>query len=125
MSATQLTNDILASLSRGDTRFFRVNAGGIAWQGTVLERSGNRLVLGYPRQIHLAPAGYPDLSGWSGHEGLAIFTGIEVKDGKDRVRPEQAAFIELVRKSGGRAGVARSVEEAYAITRAPLQLQYR
>ena len=45
---------------------------------------------------------------------LAVFTAIEVKD-KGRPTPEQLAFIDVVRKAGGLAGVARSVEEAQAI----------
>ena len=46
-------------------------------------------------------------------DGMAC--GIEVKTPKGKVRPEQEAFLAMVRSKGGRAGIARSVEEALAI----------
>ena len=50
--------------------------------------------------------------------GVALdgrFLAVEVKTAVGRVRPEQEAFIAAVRRSGGRAGVARSVDEALKI----------
>ena len=46
---------------------------------------------------------------------IAVYTGIEVKSRTGRATPEQLAFIDTVRRAGGRAGVARSVEEAKRI----------
>lgn len=46
-------------------------------------------------------------------DGMAC--GIEVKTPKGRVRPEQEAFLAMVRSKGGRAGVARSVSDALKI----------
>jgi hypothetical protein len=46
---------------------------------------------------------------------IAIFTAVEVKGPRTRITPEQLAFIDTVRRAGGRAGVARSVEEAKLI----------
>lgn len=46
---------------------------------------------------------------------VAIFTAIEVKTETGRVRPEQINFIDIVKKSGGRAGIARSVDDAMRI----------
>jgi hypothetical protein len=43
------------------------------------------------------------------------FLAIEVKTATGRVSPEQTAFLDAVRRAGGRAGVARSVDEALAI----------
>lgn len=43
------------------------------------------------------------------------FLAIEVKSEKGRTTPEQDMFLELVRRMGGVAGVARSVEDALAI----------
>ena len=102
---------ILLALSHGPTRLLRINAG-VAWQGTVIERTPQRLVLARPYAIKLAAPGVSDLIGWT--EG-GRFVAIEVKAPRGRVTDEQAAFIELVRRSGGLAGVARSVEEARAI----------
>lgn len=43
------------------------------------------------------------------------FLAVEVKVPGGRVKPEQEAFCAAVRRAGGRAGVARSVEEAIDI----------
>jgi hypothetical protein len=53
----------------------------------------------------------PDMVG----QVVAIFCAVEVKDKKGRASDEQPLFINAVRKAGGRAGIARSVEEARAI----------
>lgn len=44
-----------------------------------------------------------------------VFLAVEVKTATGRVRPEQETFIAAVRRAGGRAGVARSVEDALMI----------
>ena len=103
--------EILLALPHGPTRLLRINAG-VAWQGTVIERTQQRLVLARPYAIRLAAPGVSDLIGWT--EG-GRFVAIEVKGPRGRVTDEQAAFLDLVRRSGGLAGVARSVEEARAI----------
>lgn len=46
---------------------------------------------------------------------IARYVGIETKTKIGRITPEQRSFIEMVRHMGGRAGVARSVEEAIRI----------
>lgn len=45
------------------------------------------------------------------------FLAVEVKTATGRVRPEQETFIAAVKRAGGRAGVARSVEDALDIAR--------
>jgi hypothetical protein len=102
---------ILLALSRGPTRLLRINAG-VAWQGSVLQHNRDLLVLADPRALRLAAPGVSDLIGWT--EG-GRFVAVEVKGPRGRVTDEQKAFIDLVRRSGGLAGVARSVEEATAI----------
>ena len=102
---------ILLALSHGPTRLLRVNAG-VAWQGRVLQHNRDLLVLENPRAIRLAAPGVSDLIGWT--EG-GRFVAVEVKGPRGRVTDEQAAFLELVRRSGGLAGVARSVDDARAI----------
>ena len=111
MSERDIQTSILLELSRGPTRLLRVNAG-VAWQGTVIERTEHRLVLARPYAIRLAAPGVSDLIGWT--EG-GRFVAIEVKAPRGRLTDEQAAFIELVRRSGGLAGVARSIDDARAI----------
>lgn len=56
------------------------------------------------------PKGFSDLFGFRKSDGKVFF--IEVKNGKGRVRPDQKHFIEMMRKNGAIAGVARSAEEA-------------
>ena len=111
MSERDTQTSILLELSRGPTRLLRINAG-VAWQGRVLQHNRDLLVLENPRAIRLAAPGVSDLLGWTQH---GRFVAIEVKAGRRQPTDEQAAFIDLVRRSGGLAGVARSVEEARAI----------
>jgi hypothetical protein len=99
----------------------RVNAG-MAYQGRVIERTPGRLILAPWYPIRLAAEGVSDLLGWTtvtmGEYGAhALFVAIEGKMGRKRPTDAQSAFLELVRRSGGRAGIARSVEEAGAILR--------
>lgn len=126
MSESSLYAEILAEHSRGDCRLFRQNAG-FAWQGQVIEQTAHRLVLANPRPLRMGVPGMSDLGGWvtvdteaalyCGIARLANYVAIECKSARGRLTPEQANFIELVRRSGGRAGVARSVEDAGIIVR--------
>ena len=109
-SERDIQSAILLALSRGPTRLLRVNAG-VAWQGTVIERTQHRLVLARPYAIKLAAPGVSDLIGWTQGRFLAV----EVKAGRRQPTDEQAAFLDLVRRSGGLAGVARSVADARGI----------
>jgi hypothetical protein len=54
-----------------------------------------------------------DLLGWS--EPGCVFTAIDAKIGHDRLTAAQRGFMELVLACGGRAGEARSLEDARAI----------
>jgi|SRR6267142_1874293 len=111
MSESDLYNEILGAHSKGPTRLMRINAG-MAYQGRVIERTPHRLVLAPWYPIRLAVEGVSDLLGWTMVDAAAIFTAIECKIGRRRPTDEQAAFLDLVRRSGGRAGIARSAEEA-------------
>jgi len=46
---------------------------------------------------------------------LAIFTSIEVKTPTGRIRPEQQAWLDVVLRGGGIAGIARSVTDAQVL----------
>lgn len=64
--------------------------------------------------------GSADLIGWQTVEvtqdmvgqRVAVFLSIEVKSSKGAVRPEQTAWAETVARKGGRAVIARSVDDA-------------
>ena len=111
MSETDLYTEILTEYSRGPTRIMRINAG-MSYQGRVIERTPNRLVLSPWYPIRLAAEGVSDLLGWTTEDSVAVFTAIECKFGRRKPTPEQESFIEVVRRAGGRAGVARSVQDA-------------
>lgn len=113
MSATDtLTKEILIAASRDGHRLFRQNVG-LGWVGEVIRKTADTILLRNPRPLHAGLAkGSGDCIGWT-RDGL--FASIEVKTGGDRVRPDQAAWAVAVNAAGGRAGVARSVEEAIEI----------
>jgi hypothetical protein len=105
----KVQNTIRLALGRGLVRLFRNNTGALK------DQSGRMVTFGLCK-------GSSDLIGWRtitvtpdmvGRQ-LAVFAAIEVKD-KGRATPEQLAFIEVVRKAGGLAGVARSIEEGQRI----------
>lgn len=105
----KVQNDIRLALGRGPVRLFRNNTGALK------DQHGRMVTFGLCK-------GSSDLVGWRSTtitadmvgQQLAVFTAIEVKD-KGRPTPEQIAFVEAVRKAGGIAGVARSIEDAQAI----------
>jgi hypothetical protein len=124
MSEAKLYGEILAEHSRGHARLFRTNSG-MAWQGVIIEKTPTRLVLAHPRPLHMGVPGMADITGWSPliisekdvGSLVAIYSAIECKSAKGRTTDEQKSFIELVLRCGGRAGVARSKEDATAILR--------
>lgn len=112
MTHAELLAAIQLAYSKGNTRLFRMQAG-VAWQGNVLEHTQSRLVLANPRAVRLGPEGISDLIGWTGP--MAQFVATECKTGTGRPTKEQNAFIRLVIASGGRAGIARSLDDAHQI----------
>jgi hypothetical protein len=110
MSETSLVRSILLAHSRGDCRLFRNNV------GVLQDRYGNYVRYG------LAP-GSSDLIGWQSvivdqtmiGKRIAVFVGVEAKVARGRSTLAQRGFVELVKAAGGRAGEARSIEEAGAI----------
>lgn len=69
---------------------------------------------GYLIRYGVGGPGGSDLIGWTS-EG--IFLAIEVKTETGKATQKQLNFIEQVKKSGGRAGVARSADDALKIIR--------
>ena len=97
--------------TRPDTRLFRNQCGALPDP-----RTGRLVTFGLAR-------GSADLVGWRTvvitpdmiGRRIAVFTSIEVKTPTGRVRPEQQAWLGVVRGAGGIAGVARSIEDANRI----------
>lgn len=100
MTEVQLLHAILLTLgARNDCRIWRVNV--IVAQ----DRATGRVV-------RSSQPGAADISGILKPSGRRL--ELEVKSENGRVRPEQAAFLKMVREHGGVAEVVRSVEEAVA-----------
>lgn len=100
-AATDLTNAIRIALSLDGHFVCRANVGRFRmadgrWFDTGL------------------PVGFSDLFGFT-IDAVPFF--IEVKAGRDRLRPEQDAFLDAMTARGALAGVARSVEDAQNILR--------
>jgi hypothetical protein len=107
MSEQELQQRIRLELGRGPVRLWRNNVGALR------DERGRLVTYGLCK-------GSSDLIGLSQvvigpeHLGqtLAVFSALEVKTTKGRIREEQEKFLQLVQQLGGRGGVVRSVEEA-------------
>jgi hypothetical protein len=110
----QIQQHIRLTCSTGSTRLFRNNT------GTLRDQHGRPVSFGLAR-------GSADLIGWTTRtitpdmvgQRIAVFTSIEVKTPTGRVKPEQQQWLDAVQAAGGIAGVARSVEDAQALTAEP------
>lgn len=126
-----LINDILVAASRLGRRLFRVNTG-LGWIGraerfskqTFVKVMAGDVVIRAARPLHAGLCeGGSDIIGWTPIEitpemigrKVAVFTAIEVKTENVRTTKEQANFIDAVKKDGGFARVARSVEEGVTL----------
>lgn len=122
-----LQNEIRNALA-GRCLLFRANVGRAYTSNDVVKVPRQMPVVMGPRDVLLRnarpfdtglPPGFSDLFGMVSVEitpdmvgqKVAIFTGLEVKDGA-RVSPLQRNFINAVSDNGGRAGVVRSVDDA-------------
>ena len=106
MSEQELQQRIRLELGRGSVRLWRNNVGALR------DERGRLVTYGLCK-------GSSDLIGLSQvvigpeHLGqtLAVFTALEVKTTKGRMREEQEKFLQLVQQLGGRAGVVRSMDD--------------
>lgn len=108
MSEADLSKKIHKTLGgRPNVRLFRNQVG--AYQ----LKDGRWVMSGLAR-------GSADLVGWKTiqvtpemvGQTLAVFLSVEVKSPKGAIRPEQKTWLKNVRKSGGIAGICRTIEEA-------------
>ena len=107
IAARKIENQILSSLPE-NKRLFKINAGR-GYVGQVIKHTGSILILKNPAVLHAAPTSWPDLCGWTSvvvtpdmvGQTVAIFTGEEVKAGKDRLTKGQKKFGDLIERMGG------------------------
>lgn len=96
---TNIQAEIMMELSKLGCKVWRNNTGALKDKNGRLVRYG--LCKGSSDIIGIAPDGR--------------FLAVEVKTDRGRVSDHQRTFLGVVSASGGRAGVARSVEEAVDI----------
>lgn len=114
MSEGDLMRRLQIAATRLGARLFRQNTG-LAWVGDVRRNRDGSLTIRNPRPFRAGVRGMSDLGGWMPvtvtpemvGKTVAVYVQIEVKAGTDTT-DEQEAWIAVVNKSGGRAGVARS-----------------
>jgi len=98
-SEANVLGDVMIALSKAGATVWRQNTGALQDKSGRLVRYG--LCVGSSDVIGICPDGR--------------FLAIEVKAQGGRVTPEQVKFLDAVKAKGGRAGVARCVEDAIAI----------
>jgi hypothetical protein len=101
------------------------NPVGTGWVGKFIRKNAtDGLVLQGARQISYGMYnGSPDLIGWKKIIvtpqmvgcTLAVFVGIETKDAKGKLTPEQQNFLDRLVNDGALAGVARNDADAIEI----------
>jgi len=130
---------ILLAHGSGDSRLWRNNVG-TGWAGPAIRvtagnlravaaglRPGDVVIRG-GRPLHAGLCvGSSDLIGYRSvivtpqdvGNRVAVFAAVEVKSSTGRASAQQETFLNHIRIAGGRAGIARSVEEAGGILAAP------
>lgn len=111
MKEQPLLKRILLACSRGPARLWRNNCGQLQdkegrWVRFGVANPGGADLIGF-RSITITP----DMVG----QQVAVFAALEVKAISGRIRPEQKAFIDTVKRAGGIAEVVRSVAQAEAL----------
>lgn len=123
MSSEHAIQNEIRNAFAGRAHVFRANVGQ-AWQGDAERQPDGSILLRNPRPFVTGlPTGFSDLFGFVRHtvteedvgRELGVFLAVEVKTAKGKPTEQQERFIGAVQKSGGRAGVARSVKDALAI----------
>lgn len=104
MKEQSIQASCLIALSRAGALVWRQNTGAYRDSAGALRRYG--LCVGSADIIGIAPDGR--------------FLAVEVKAANGRVTEAQRLFIEAVQRAGGRAGIARSPEDAVQIATATM-----
>ena len=124
MNEMNRLRSIMLGLSTPGVRLFRQNVG-TGWTGDITRLKDGSILIKNPRPLQAGLCkGSSDLIGWRSVEvtpemvgrRVALFLAVEVKGERGRATDEQRNFINRVRLDGGLAVVARTVEDAIAIT---------
>lgn len=107
----RLMREIQVALSAAGHRLVRVNAGR-GWVGPTKRHNDGSVTIKHAQPFVGVPEGVSDLIGCAAD---GAFCAVEVKTEKGRPSDAQMAYIQMVRSLGGRAGVARSPEDAVRI----------
>lgn len=99
-------DEILLNLPDNE-RLFKSRAG-MGWQGKHT-RKGAFTIIKNAVPFKGMPDGFPDLCGWQSMEitpdmigsRVAVFTAVEVKTGKQQLKPEQKRFRDIILRMGG------------------------
>ena len=110
MTESDIQSLIRQQVGNGPVRLFRNNV------GATKDARGRLIRYGLAK-------GSADLIGWVARkitpadvgETIAQFVSIEVKSSSGKPRPDQIAWQDAVNKAGGRAGIARTVDDAEKI----------
>lgn len=109
---TVLQNRILMHLSKMGCMVFRNETAG-AWVGSVERKARDVVTLNHARFMKAGLCkGSADIIGLT---STGRFLAVEVKSANGKPSPDQIKFISNIRKQGGYAGFAYSVEDAKAI----------
>lgn len=110
MSEAAVVQQVRATLSNGDVRLFRNNSGALQNKDGTWVKYG--LAVGSSDLIGLKSVVVTaDMVG----SRVAVFVALEGKSATGRTTEEQDAFLAMVRKAGGIAGVFRSLDDAQGI----------
>lgn len=114
MTEADIQRQIRMALSPFGT-YFRANVGQ-AWTGSDYIQIENGLLIKNPRPFNTGlPKGFPDLFGFTLKNDIPIFTAVEVKTPKGRLRQDQAYMLDFLKDKGAIVGVARSADDAIKI----------
>lgn len=114
MTEADIQRQIRMAISPFGT-YFRANVGQ-AWTGSDYIQIENGLLIKNPRPFNTGlPKGFPDLFGFTLKDDIPIFTAVEVKTPKGRLRQDQAYMLDFLKAKGAIVGVARSADDAIKI----------
>jgi hypothetical protein len=120
MNHSNLVNTVLIEANKINGVRLWSNPTGLGYTGTIVSRKrdgGNTYItIKNPRIVKygLCPGGC-DTIGFCEVDGKPVFTGIEIKTGKDIVRPKQKKFIDMLKNNGAIAGIVKSIDDLYKL----------